>query len=167
MVKAKNKTSTTKTLPHWVSNMLSLMEQQGLNPRSLSLKAGLNPTAVRDMIEGRSRFPRYDTAQALAEALGTTPSFLMSDKDAAETLAHKSAAEADNLELLTEILTRLQETSADMGIVLSPRDFAAMAATIYHRMQAGDTTKKKSAALGPQIHDLMDYELRRQKRTQR
>jgi len=45
------------------------MEEQKFNARSLSLRAGLNATAVRDMIEGRSRYPRYDTVESLAGAL--------------------------------------------------------------------------------------------------
>ena len=39
--------------PTWVENLRILMAEQGFNPRSLSLRAGLNATAVRDMIEGR------------------------------------------------------------------------------------------------------------------
>lgn len=44
----------------------------GLNPKSLSKKAGLNDTAVRDIIEGRSKNPRHDTLAKIARALGCT-----------------------------------------------------------------------------------------------
>jgi transcriptional regulator with XRE-family HTH domain len=151
-------------LPHWVRNLRTLMEDQGFNPRSLSLKAGLNATAVRDMLEGRSRFPRYDTAQALANALSTTPALLMSDSESSGADALKGAAFGQDLELLTEIIARLQEVTDEMSRKLSPRDFAAMAATIYHRIQDSDDRKKKVSMIRPQIHDLLDYEMLRQKR---
>lgn len=146
-------------MPRWVETLRDLMESEGLNPRSLSLKAGLSPTAVRDMLEGRSRFPRYDTAEALARALGTTPAFLMSNDSAEEHTM-------DDTGLLTEIIARLQEISEELEHPLSPREFAAMAATIYRRMQ--DEEKKHGAAsaiqnIGAKIYDLLDYEkLRKQ-----
>lgn len=156
-----SKTKTAK-LPNWVRNLRALMDKQGYNPRSLSLRAGLNATAVRDMLEGRSRFPRYDTVSALAEALDTTPALLMGE----ENLAKEAAAGnfASDLELLTEVIARLQEVTDDMDRRLPPRDFAAMAATIYKRIQGAETGKKK---IGPQIHDLLDYEMLRQKRAGR
>ena len=45
----------------------------GYSPRSLSLAAGLNPTAIRDILQGRSRRPRYQTLYRIAQVLGTTP----------------------------------------------------------------------------------------------
>jgi len=143
------------------------MEERGYNPRSLSLKAGLNATAVRDMLEGRSRFPRYDTAQALAAALDTTPALLMSDASIANEVNAKSIGFGDDLELLTEIISRLQETVGELNRPLSPRDFAAMTATIYHRVRDGEERKKRIGAIRPQIHDLLDYETLRQKRGRR
>ena len=152
--------------PEWVSNLRRLMDEQGFNPRSLSLRAGLNATAVRDMIEGRSRFPRYDTVQALADALNTTPPLLMSSGKTGAEIQSKGAAFGEDIELLTEIISRLQETAAEMERELSPREFAAMSTTIYHRFQeTGDAAKGKNrAALKPQIHDLLEYEGLRNKR---
>jgi transcriptional regulator with XRE-family HTH domain len=158
--------SKTVTLPAWVSNLRRLMAEQGLNPRSLSLKAGLNATAVRDMLEGRSRFPRYDTTKALATALNTTPAQLMSD-EAATTDTSKNSISGNDLELLTEIITRLQEVASELNRTLSPRDFAAMTATLYHRIQDSEGLKNKIGAIRPQIHDLLDYEKLRQKRSRR
>jgi len=143
------------------------MEARGYNPRSLSLKAQLSATAVRDMLEGRSRFPRYDTAQALAAALDTTPAMLMSDVAVASDVSVKSVAFGDDLELLTEIISRLQEATDELNKQLSPRDFAAMTATIYHRVHASEERKKRLSAIRPQIHDLLDYESLRQKRKAR
>src|ERR1700691_2909369 len=102
--------SKTNTLPVWVRNLRAMMEQKNYNPRSLSLKAGLNATAVRDMLEGRSRFPRYDTALALAKALDTTPAILMNDAKTAEPAAKAGALDQD-LDLLTEIIARLKEAA--------------------------------------------------------
>ncbi|MDE1901416.1 MAG: helix-turn-helix transcriptional regulator [Alphaproteobacteria bacterium] len=147
--------------PAWVKNMRALMDQHGFNPRSLSLRAGLNATAVRDMIEGRSRFPRYDTVLALADALQTTPAMLMSGDDTAADGHNNGDAFGRDVELLTEIITRLQETAAEMGRDLTPREFAAMSATIYRRLhEAGDMPSRKTriAAISPQIHDLLEYE---------
>ena len=155
-----------KSGPEWVRNLRRLMDERGFNPRSLSLRAGLNATAVRDMIEGRSRSPRYDTIQAMADALETTPALLMSDAKTAADIQGKGDAFGRDIELLTEIIARLQETADEMGRELSPRELAAMSATIYKRMQeSGETaTPKNRAAFKTQIHDLFEYEALRHKR---
>ena len=106
----------TLTPPHWWAKLRVLDgTEQDFNPRSLSLRAGLNATAVRDMIEGRSRFPRYDTVQALASALNTTPALLMGDETSGKEIRGKNEAFGKDIELLTEIIARLQETAEDMG----------------------------------------------------
>ncbi len=149
--------------PRWIVNLRALMEAQKLNPRSLSLKAGLNATAVRDMLEGRTRFPRYDTALALSQALNVTPSQLMggpTDKNEQKMtgrMAH--VAQEDNLELLTEIIARLQEVAEEYQHKVEPRDFAAMVTTIYKRLRHPNGKKPISpASLHPQIYDLMAYD---------
>ena len=152
----KTKPSAT---PLWISNLRRLMDENGYNPRSLSLKAGLNATAVRDMLEGRSRFPRYDTAKSLAEALGTTPAILMNDD-----LSPRTPRTGEDIELLTEVIARLQEVVDETARKLTPHEFAAMAATIYSRIQEGEDRKKKINSIRPQIHDLLDYETLRKKR---
>lgn len=153
--------------PEWVRNLCFLMDEQGLNPRRLSLLAGLNATAVRDMIEGRSRFPRYDTVQALANVLKTTPAQLMSNKKTIDEIKAKGTAFGQNVELLTEVIARLQETAAEVGKELPPREFAAMAAAIYRRvLENPDSMSFKTRVndIKPQIYDLMEYERLRQKR---
>ena len=154
-------------LPNWVRNLRALMEQQGFNPRSLSLKSGLNPTAVRDMLEGRTKFPRYDTARALATTLGVTPATLMSETPITSEAGQKGEEYGEDLELLTEIIARLQEVIEEHKRRLPPRDFAAMATTIYHRMRESENRKKGHSAIKPQIHDLFDYELLRNKKARR
>ena len=155
------------TPPEWVSNMRRLMNAQNLNPRKLSLLAGLNATAVRDMIEGRSRFPRYDTVQALAAVLNTTPALLMSSEKVGGEIKAKGNAFGQDIELLAEIIARVKEVAAEHDRDLSPREFAAMAATIFRRLQErGETVQRKnqSQTIKPQIHDLLEYEMLRHKR---
>ncbi|MDR3519030.1 MAG: helix-turn-helix domain-containing protein [Azospirillaceae bacterium] len=53
-----------------------LMKAAGHSSRSLSLAAGLNATAVRDIVKGRSEHPLISTVQALAAALAVDPTFL-------------------------------------------------------------------------------------------
>lgn len=43
--------------------------QLGTNPRAVSDKAELGPTAVRDILDGRSRSPRENTLRKIAKAL--------------------------------------------------------------------------------------------------
>ncbi|HLG86237.1 MAG TPA: S24 family peptidase [Alphaproteobacteria bacterium] len=57
----------TETLPDRLDR---LMREAGYNPRSLSLRAGLGITAVRDIVDGRIASPRYQTLEALARVLG-------------------------------------------------------------------------------------------------
>jgi transcriptional regulator with XRE-family HTH domain len=156
-----------ETAPYqWINNLRRLMDEQGFNPRSLSLRAGLNATAVRDMIEGRSRFPRYDTVQALADVLNTTPALLMSGAKIGAEISGKGEQFNRDIELLTEIIARLQETATEMGRDLTPREFAAMSATLYRRLvESGASLRGKNRVeLKPQIHDLLEYEGLRNKR---
>lgn len=60
------------------------MSAQGLNPKSLAKKAGLNETYVRDLLEGRSQDPKLSKVLALAQALGKSLSWLIEGVEAAE-----------------------------------------------------------------------------------
>ncbi len=136
----------SSSLPAWVRNLRTLMEQKNFNPRSLSLKAGLNATAVRDMLEGRSQSPRYETVCALAETLGTTPAILMNDAKLVVT----AKTDEHDLDLLTEIIARLQETTEAMDQKLTARKFASITATVYGWIQTGEERKKNITALRPE-----------------
>ena len=46
------------------------MQSAGMTQKALALSAGLNETAVRDILTGKSRHPRHDTIQKLAGVLG-------------------------------------------------------------------------------------------------
>ncbi len=53
------------------------MEAGGFNQKSLARAAGLNETAVRDILIGKSRHPRHDTVQKIATALDCTAAQLI------------------------------------------------------------------------------------------
>lgn len=53
----------------WKSRLERLMHEKGFNMKSLSLKAGLGETYVRDILK-RGREPGVEKARALAEVLG-------------------------------------------------------------------------------------------------
>jgi len=152
----------------WLHNLCVLMEDQGLNPRRLSLLAGLNSTAVRDMLDGRAKYPRYSTIKALADVLGTTPSMLMADKETANMVKMSSTQFADNVDLLTEIIARLQEILLELKKSVSPREFAAMASTIYKNISEDENKTNSSKKtyikeIKTQIYNLCDYNFLRKK----
>ncbi len=53
-----------------VEELTRRMAEANFNQKSLARAAGLNETAVRDILIGKSRHPRHDTVQKLAAALG-------------------------------------------------------------------------------------------------
>lgn len=65
-----------------------------LNAKGLSKKARLNDTAVRDIIEGRSKNPRHDTLEKIAKALGCTAADLMGERSPAR-VAHKDIGDGN------------------------------------------------------------------------
>lgn len=75
------------------------MKALGLNPKSLSKKAGLNETFVRDLLEGRSRNPRADSLQKLAKSLDCTVGELTGDRpiSATQLPSNSEQAEEDHL----------------------------------------------------------------------
>src|SRR5579872_5035151 len=94
----------TETLPDRLDR---LMREAGYNPRSLSLRAGLGITAVRDIIDGRIASPRYQTLEALARVLGVAvgrlangaadqPADSRTESDSPRTLPVFGAAQGGN-----------------------------------------------------------------------
>lgn len=57
------------------------MEDRGLSASQLSMRAGLNRRAVKDIEEGRAIAPKISTVFALAEALNVPPSYLLGISD--------------------------------------------------------------------------------------
>jgi len=56
----------------------TLMAEKGMSARALSLAAGLNDTAVRDILSGRSKKTRPHTIMRIAQALNCDPAQLLS-----------------------------------------------------------------------------------------
>lgn len=161
---------TTKEKPKWLDNLRALMAHRGFNARSLSLTAGLNATAVRDMFEGRARFPRYDTIEALSRALNVTPAQLMGGTP--ETVVNEYATQSrrealidDDLNLIAEIIVRLQETAEEQGCTIKAQEFGAMVSSIYRQLQSIPAGKITRAGLEPHINHLVSYEALRSKKT--
>ena len=148
---------TTPKLPTWLRNLQQLLAEREMNPRQLSLLAGLNPTAVRDMLSGRARYPRYDTLQAIARVLGTTPAFIMGDATTQQDLRQSPDSSLQHLELLTEIIARLQETADGMARKLTAQELASMAATLYRQMLADHPASTSPATLTTQARTLVSY----------
>ncbi|MBU8540840.1 LexA family transcriptional regulator [Falsiroseomonas tokyonensis] len=67
--------STTDPLREAIREFLA---ETGMAERELSLKAGINEKAVNQILAGKSRHPRSDTVQALAQAMGRPIASLMS-----------------------------------------------------------------------------------------
>jgi len=139
---------------NWVNVLRSLMDKNGYNPRSLSIKAGLNATAVRDILEGRAKHPRYDTIKSLSDILNVTPDELMDNND--------KKTKDDDLDILTGIIEELQKTANEYKQQIKPKNFAAMVTTIYALSKDNKKAIKKAKLLNP-INQLMTYERLRKK----
>lgn len=59
-----------------VENIRLLMDKRGISASRLAELAGLNPTAVYDILSGKSRNPRLDTIHKIATAL-TVPVYML------------------------------------------------------------------------------------------
>ena len=55
-----------------------------LTPAGLAVKAGLDNSAIRSLLAGRAKNPRWDTVEAICRALGTTVAEFMSDPETEE-----------------------------------------------------------------------------------
>ena len=55
-----------------------------LTPAGLAVRAGLDNSAIRSLLAGRARNPRWDTVEAICRALGTTVAEFMSDPETEE-----------------------------------------------------------------------------------
>lgn len=65
------------------ANIARSMTEAGLTQKGLALKAGLGETAIRDILKGRSRHPRHDTIQKIADALNCSAAELLGEGQAA------------------------------------------------------------------------------------
>lgn len=63
------------------------MEVLGLSPKKLSLSAGLNETAVKDILSFKSENPKHDTLAKIAKKLGCTVADLFREKVSREVVS--------------------------------------------------------------------------------
>lgn len=157
---------TSPKQPSWLHNLQNLLAEREMNPRQLSLLAGLNATAVRDMLSGRAKSPRYDTLQAIARVLDTTPAYLMGDAAIRHSLKNGGLGESDRIELLTEIIARLQETADDMARKLSAKELAQMAVTLYQQILTDEAAAASVQAIEKQARTLVSYATLRVEKTE-
>lgn len=66
------------------ANIEGLMKHKKLSPPRLAEKAKLNPTAIYDIISGKSRSPRLETISKIANALEVPISMLFEQRTDAE-----------------------------------------------------------------------------------
>lgn len=78
------------------------MEAQGLNPKTLSKKAALSETYVRDLLEGRSQDPKLSKIQAVADALGKSLAWLTEGQESAEVVSIMPSLDKQRRAQLTE-----------------------------------------------------------------
>ena len=51
-------------------NLEAAMTRKGMNAAEVARRAGINPTGVYDILSGKSRSPRLDTLNKIAQGLG-------------------------------------------------------------------------------------------------
>jgi phage repressor protein C with HTH and peptisase S24 domain len=70
-----------------VNRLQFVLDEKGWSPRGWSIKAGLKPDAVRQILNGRSLSPRVSTLQKLAHEAGRTVDWLQGKGDDEELAA--------------------------------------------------------------------------------
>ena len=96
------------------------MEARGLSARRLSLDAGLNESAVKAILAGKSRNPRSDTLGAIAGVLGCTVNDLLGAANGAPQRIKPSLSSSET-ERLVEDAVRFALDQAARGLPNLPR----------------------------------------------
>lgn len=97
------------------------MKDRGLSARALSLKAvrpdgsPVNETAVKAILSGKSRNPRMDTVQALADVFGCKTDDLLGPRREIPTAEPESAARREQTIGVLKDLLRAQGADPDEG----------------------------------------------------
>ncbi|MFN7038177.1 MAG: helix-turn-helix domain-containing protein [Alphaproteobacteria bacterium] len=86
-------------------NLKRLMQEKGYNMKSLSLAAGLNETAVRDILKSRVASPTYATLNRLAKILKCSVEDLTSKNDLTNLKLFSN--EDIQIELFTEAVIKV------------------------------------------------------------
>ncbi len=121
------------------------MSALGLNPKRLSLSAGLNETYVRDIMKGRTRSPRTDTLGKIARALGCSRADLLPPAERAAEARGEGAATRLDPALLNRALAIAERLSADDKVLAS--EIASVAYRLIERERDGHPVTDDEATL--------------------
>ena len=88
-----------------VDRLKARMSAAGLNQHSLAVKARLHEDRVRNILRGRSRNPRADTVEALADALGVPPAWLLGRDDSTQATLYATES-TDPMAIIPELDAR-------------------------------------------------------------
>ncbi len=115
-----NNDLTDKLTAEFKSNLESIMTARkgDINAKTLSLKAGLGETAVRDILQGRSVSPKLETVQKLAKALNVPvyrliPSMIDQSYAELETLREENRLLKEVHDSPYESMDALRKAAAD------------------------------------------------------
>ena len=79
-----------------VFNIRAGMQEMGWSGRQLSDQAGLNESAVKNILNERSKYPRVDTLHKIATALETTVGEILGEAGAGVSLEEERLLQAFN-----------------------------------------------------------------------
>lgn len=102
-----------------------LIDEDGRSRSAVSVAAGLGRTAARDIIEGRSRSPSYETITAFSRVLGVSADYLAcktNDRDGGATEASTPQGEPAIIpSTLAEAMRHASEEEAGAIMALAER----------------------------------------------
>ena len=87
---------------HLIANLRHLLDTKEISMNELSRRSGLGQTGIADIMSGKSRSPRLDTLEKIAEALDTTVIDLLLD-------SQRGKAEQDILSAFSQLPEHDQE----------------------------------------------------------
>lgn len=100
--------------PNLQERLEYIMEKQGIKPKTLSLEAGLNETAIRDILKGRSKNPRTDTTRKIANTLGVRHEWLV-DGIGAEKMGNNQHIPLNAFENTIQYSEKAEKNAPSLG----------------------------------------------------
>jgi transcriptional regulator with XRE-family HTH domain len=110
-------TEPTPSLTRLQEQIDARRKQMGLSMRELSLKAGLNETAIKAIMGGRSVSPRGATLQAIARALNTTVQDLIGQSPDMIDEERSASFSAEHEKLLQYLRDREHQLDLEFRII--------------------------------------------------
>lgn len=121
--------------------ILARLREKGWSRRKLSLKAGLNESAVKTILSGKSQHPRHDTLEKLARELECTVEALLADAPAGQDssamavdLREPSTASPIDEGLLFDVIEYVLDVLARVGGVIVSARTAEVILLVYGEM---------------------------------